>query len=246
MVAQPPSSCAACPLRALPCFESAREGEVAQIQAARSGMRRLPAGSVVYADGDPLSECYTLFDGWALRSKTLRNGRRQVLSLLLPGDTFGASADPNLPMDHAAETVTEVTLCAFPHRELMHLFRESPAYAWRLSWMLASERRMLHEHLTVLGRRSAYQRVGFLLLEVYTRLQQRRDVAEGSCAFPLRQEDCADFTGLSLETVNRQLARISREDLAHVAHGRLTLLDRARLARAADFRDDFLTPKPLL
>jgi CRP-like cAMP-binding protein len=233
-------------LRDLPCFETAHEAEIAHVQSARSGVRRLPAGSVVYADGDPLTEAYTLFDGWALRAKTLRNGRRQVLSVLLPGDTFGASPHPHAEVDHTAETVTDVALCAFPHRDLVQLFSTSPAYAWRLSWVLASEQRMLHEHLTVLGRRSAYQRVGFLLLEIYTRLEQRRAVADGACEFPLRQEDCADFTGLSLETVNRQLARMSREGLAHVAHGQLTLLDRSRLARAADFRDDFLTPKPLL
>ncbi len=45
-----------------------------------------PAGAEIVLAGDDSPELYTLYCGWAFRFKTLRDGRRQILNFLLPGD----------------------------------------------------------------------------------------------------------------------------------------------------------------
>lgn len=242
----PPLQCTSCPLRRIDHFKSIAKDELAKIERARSGARHVRAGSTIYSEGDPPAEIFTLFDGWAARSKLLENGKRQILNILLPGDCFGVQPDMTSELNHTAETITEVALCAFPHDEVMRLVRDLPRFGWQLCWMLAHEESVLSEHLTNIGRRTAFERLGFFLLEIYARMENREAAANGMCPFPLRQSDIADALALSAETVNRLLAQMDRDGLARVSRGRLYILNRSGLTRACEFHDRFLTPKPFL
>jgi CRP-like cAMP-binding protein len=246
LIASPPTHCVSCPLRALDHFKNATKGAVAEIERARLGVRRLPPDTTVYVEGDPPSLVFTLFDGWVLRSKLLENGKRQILNVLLPGDTFGVQPDMTSELDHTAETVTEVSLCVFVQENVMRLFQSQPIYGWQLSWMLAHEQSAMNEHITNIGRRTAFERLGFFLLETFTRMERRDAAGNGVCEFPLRQIDVADALALSPETVNRLLAQMSRDGLARVSRGRLYIQDRKGLTEACHFHERFLSPKPLL
>jgi CRP-like cAMP-binding protein len=85
---------------------------------------------------------------------------------------------------------------------------------------------MLDERLTDLGRRNAEERMLHLFLDIHERQAQRHAIdADGSYAFPLRQEDIADALGLTTVHVSRTLATLKKKGLVILKQGQLTLPD---------------------
>jgi CRP-like cAMP-binding protein len=93
----------------------------------------------------------------------------------------------------------------------------------------------LIEQVVRLGRRSAYERVAHLVLEMHCRLSAIDQVKNGMMSFPLTQEMLADATGLSIVHVNRTLQQLRREQFLELHHGRLTILNEAALIALSGF-----------
>ncbi len=242
----PPARCDACPLRRLSSFTDVTPEQLKAIQRARGRTQRFDAGAPIYMEGDEGGELLTLFDGWAIRYTLLPDGARQVLNVLLPGDVFGVKADMQPGMDHSVEAVTALSVCVFDAARARALFSDRVDLAWNLSWMLAYERALMHQHLINLGRRSAEQRVASLLLELLLRLEQRGMSADGRCAFPLTQTQLGDALGLANATVSRVLKALAQRGLVRVKDGRMRVLDRAGLMALGQFPADIVAPKPML
>jgi CRP-like cAMP-binding protein len=217
------------------------------VEGVRKAFRTLPPHAVIYSEGEPSDELYTVYSGWVQRYKLLRDGRRQVLDFPLSGDFLGLQQDLLHHMDHSAETVTEVSLCVFPRRRLFELFRTHSEVAWRLTWLAASEQAALFERITDLGRRTATERIAHLLLELFHKLRWRGEVSkDNSCTIPLTQQQMADALGLSTPHLNRTLRILREKGLATFAEHRLTIHDVAQLSRMCDFQDTYLVPRPML
>ena len=88
------TSCANCPLRALPLFIAPEAGELALVQSLKRGERSLAAGETLIDEGQTDGPLFTLLRGWAFRFKTLSDGRRQILNILLAGDFIGVQQTP--------------------------------------------------------------------------------------------------------------------------------------------------------
>jgi CRP-like cAMP-binding protein len=177
-----------------------------------------------------------IVSGWACRQRLLRDGRRQILGFLLPGDlvALGAVASPISEASTVAltrlETIEMPDLAAagaWPGSSLAKLFHLSPA---------AEERRLI-EHLVRLGRRTAYERVGHLLLELGERLQAVGMADGGRFPLPVTQEVLADALGLSVVHVNRILQQLRREGLIETQGGYVRLPSPRALAAAVDYTE---------
>jgi CRP/FNR family transcriptional regulator, anaerobic regulatory protein len=90
--------------------------------------------------------------------------------------------------------------------------------------------------LSLLGRSTAEQRVGYLMLETFDRLRQRGMVNGGStCPFPLQRRDLADAAGLSRVHVARTLDTLRQRRLAEIQDGVLVIYDRAKLVELSGY-----------
>jgi CRP-like cAMP-binding protein len=183
---------------------------------------------------------YVNNDGWLLRYKVLHNGSRQIIDFVLPGQVFGLQACLFQKSLYSVAAITDGSLAAIPLAVVDAIFERSPQGAKILFWAAACESAVLAEHLIDAGRRSAYERVGHLLLELFVRLKSAGLTHNMSFEMPLTQELIADALGLTTVHVNRTI-RALREDKLIAVEGRVvTVLDFEALSRLTDFENSYL------
>ena len=91
--------------------------------------------------------------------------------------------------------------------------------------MAAREAAIYGERIIDIGRRSAYERLAHLILELLTRLRAAGLAEERSYVLPLTQELIADVLGLSGPHVSRMLRLMREEGLVRIDGHRLTVTD---------------------
>ena len=175
-----------------------------------------------------------LLSGWACRMRMLPDGRRQIFSFLLPGDSIGVSrAGPPALTTCIALTRVETADAG--------LLRDAAAADGTAGLGLACARAaaledgQLLDHVMRLGRQTALERTAHLFLELRQRLAGA-GLADGDrFPLPLTQEVLADALGLSIVHVNRTLQQLRRENLIDMKSGWVVLLEPDALAARADF-----------
>jgi len=238
--------CAACPLRSLPVFKVNTPEEIAFIESMRLGQVDAPAGATIIEENSQNPALYALFSGWAFRYKTLRDGRRQILNFLLPGDVIGFQAHMLGDSAHGVEALTDVRLCRHARPKIFELYRSYPELAFDTTWLTAKEENLVDEILTSVGRRSAAERIAMLMINLYKRARSLDPEGTGPVHIPLTQLHIADALGLSLVHTNKTLKRLQRRGLFTFEQQRLTLLDPTGLERLADYFEAPLATRPLL
>ena len=227
--------CPKCPLRALPAFLANTADEVRTIESLRDSQTVLRAGATIIREGQRDSRLATLYSGWAFRYMTLRDGRRQILNFLLPGDFLGLQQKMADQSPHGVEAITDVMLCTFPRDAAWELHRRLPTLGYDITWLAAHEESIVDENLVSVGRRTAAERIAMLLIRLYKRASALRATAGNSVLFPITQQHIADALGLSLVHTNKTLRRLHRLGLYRIVEGHLVLRDPGALERMAEW-----------
>jgi CRP-like cAMP-binding protein len=171
----------------------------------------------------------------------LRDGRRQVLNIALPGDFIGFPASFFETALYSITALSDATVSWVPFARLFGLFQEHPRLAAVLFCSFSCEAAMYAEHLIDVGRRSARERVAHFLLELLTRLQAIGLADERSYRMPLTQELIGDALGLSVPHVNRTLRRLREDGLVAIERQIVAIPDLEALAAIADFEQGYLS-----
>jgi CRP-like cAMP-binding protein len=206
------------------------------------GVRSLkfPKARDVVVSGGHGDCIYFNHDGWLARYKILHKGSRQIMDFILPGQVFGLPACVFQHAPYSVLTITEATVSAIPFGIVDNVFQRDPALAKALFRSVIQEAAILGEHLVDTGRRSAYERVSHLLLELFVRLNRAHPVDEATLSIPLTQELIADALGLTAVHVNRTL-RALRADRLIAVNGRcITIVNFEALALLSDFEKSYL------
>ena len=203
--------------------------------------RKIARHREVIVAGRHYDQLFILCSGVVSRYKVLQDGKRQVLSLGLPGDLIGL---PSCLFDVAVNSVsalTDIVLSPVAFAKLFSLFARFPRIGTALFWSSACEAAMYGEHLVNLGRRSAYERLAHLILELLVRLRTAGLGDDVSYTSPLTQELMADVLGLSVPHVNRMIRSLRDEGLATIEGQRVVVHDIASLSALAGFEDRYLS-----
>ena len=248
MPSSPVLPCSACPLRPLPLFIQQDVDEQALVQSLKQRELRLRTGQTLIHEGQTDAPLFTLLDGWAFRFKTLSDGRRQILNILLPGDFIGVQQRMSDGAAHGVVALTDAVFCVFKRDALWAMHREQPRLGFNITWLTAHEESLVDEHLLSVGRRSAEERIATLLILLYKRAAALLpDAATLGVHFPLTQQHVADALGLSLVHTNKTLRRLERRGLHQITDGRLFLREPKALAQLADlYGDGRPAPRPLV
>lgn len=238
-----PPNCEACELRQQPAFAQLSSAALGAIQAARSAATSAFAGTTLVHEGQLNAQLFTVYAGWAFRYKTLRDGRRQILNFLLPGDLTGLQQQFGGEADCGVELLTDCALCVFKPQSLMGIYSAQPQLGYDVTWLAAREGNHVDQNLLSAGQRNAMERVAMLLLHLYRRMDRIGQVEDGSILFPLTQQHIADALGLSLVHTNKTLRRLAVLGLHKIKGGRLYVLNPRALASVAEYYD---TPPPQL
>jgi CRP/FNR family transcriptional regulator, anaerobic regulatory protein len=223
--------CGTCPAGALAIYARTLQSDSNVITHMRRSVVTLEARVVIQDAGQVPGLVYTLRRGWACRMMRLPNGRRQILSILLPGDTLAMEAIclGDYALTYALQALTDVTLCGFKPAEVHDLMFSSELQQAPYARYVMGQKASAERRLADIGRRHAIGALANLVLDLEARLR-RRGLARGDAwEFPLRQTDLADALGLTNAHVNRTLFALKQEGVLQIGNGKLRLLDRARL-----------------
>jgi CRP-like cAMP-binding protein len=183
-------------------------------------------------------------DGYAIRYRLLRSGKRQILKLILPGDVIGFPVSFFDRSSYAVVAVSDLTYAACPFDSYIRLCYEQPQFGLVLSWLAAQEAATYAEHVVNLGRRTPIERLAHLLLEIHARLLEVGLADEACFDLPFSQEVMADALGLSVPHLNRVIQQLRAEQFITSDSRLIHLTDLAGLRRLAQFEPMALTPIP--
>lgn len=216
------------------------DGMAALEHAIREGMQRVAPGEDVVYEGDPADSVRMVLSGWLCRYKTLEDGRRQIVNIVLPGETCDAYAYLLSVMDHSISTLTSVVYSEVKRAQFEALIACDRMLAeafWCETLVNAAIQR---EWAINLGRRTALERVAHLLCEIFERLRPVGLTEGSTCSFPMTQMDMADATGLSVVHLNRTLQELRGSGLILLRDRTLTIPDLEALKSAALFSPTYL------
>jgi len=216
--------------------------EVSALLDLKAAGRSLRAGQEIVSEGRRCNAVFLLIEGIAIRYRILRDGQRQILNFILPGDFVGVTSCRFDSALYSVKTLTAATIAPIPLSALMALAETNPQTAARLFWSFSSEAAILAEHLIAIGRRPAIERVAHLLLELFSRLQRIGLADERSYRLPLTQELISDALGLSIPYVNRILQQLRHAGLATIKDRQVIIQNIEELAALADFEHTYLRP----
>src|SRR3954465_6862254 len=227
--------CEKCPLRRLECLREFTAKELEFVSSFKSGELNVQAGTSILLQSTNSAHLYTILSGWAFRYKTLPDGRRQILNYALPSDFIGLQGSVNDEMQHSVEALTDVMLCVFPREKLWSLYTDFPTLAFDVTWIAAREEQILDEGLTSVGRRTAMERLAYLLLTLFQRAEEVGLTKGNSIQFPFTQQHVADTLGMSLVHTNKTLQRLNATKAMRWKERRFDILDREALAKLANY-----------
>lgn len=225
--------CELCPLRKLPCLRQFTAEELAFVKEFKIDELRVDAGASFLRQGAAAEHLYTVLSGWAFRYKMLDDGRRQILNFALPADMVGLQGALMHEMEHSVEALTPLVLCVFPRSKLYDLYGRFPSLAFDITWLAAREEQLVDEYLVSLGRRTALERIAFLLLHLFVRADEVGLAKNGSIQFPFTQQHLADTLGMSLVHTNKTLKRLTASKAVRWKDRLFEMNDRAALAAIA-------------
>ncbi len=238
--------CTACPLRALKVFRDFTPEELKFVSSFKTGELTVSAGATILLEGNSSAHLYTLLSGWIFRYKALPDGRRQILNYGLPGDFIGLQASVFNEMQHTVEALTDVTLCVFPRAKVWSLYATQPGLGFDVTWLAAREEKMLDDHLLSVGRRTAIERLAYLIMHLFRRAKELRLTNGESLSLPINQQHVADTLGLSLVHTNKTLRKLYDRKVIAWRDKSVTVLDEAALIKIARFETHRENPRPLI
>ena len=195
----------------------------------RQAPRRVGAGRDLVCEGSVAPDCIIVQEGWIAPYKLLRDGRRQLLDLLMEGDGIRVCRDAQGRAFHSIAALTDACVLEGAARELARTSALAHSGDPCTAPILAEQQRRMMERMAILGHGRAAERLAACLLDLWQRQRLRGNTEGQSCPMPIRQSDLGDAVGLTSVHVCRTLMTFRRLGLLDFAGGRLTIFSPEKL-----------------
>ncbi len=204
------NSCADCPIRYNAVCSKCEPDELVELEQIKY-YRSYAAGQTIFFAGDLLEFVGSIVSGVSSLTRTMPDGRVQMVGLLLPGDFMGRPHRESIDCDVIAET--DVKLCCFRRKPFEAMIKNTPHVGERLLEMTLDELDAAREWMLVLGRKTAREKIASLLYMIATRMQALKpgEAAQTAFTLPITRETMANYLGLTIETVSRQMSSLKKD-----------------------------------
>jgi CRP/FNR family transcriptional regulator len=218
--------CETCAVRNRALCGSLSRDELAQLNLI-GRFKDLAPGEIIQSEPEGPNYFANVISGVVKLTKSLPDGRQQIVGLQFPsnflGRPFGAASA------YVAEAATDVRLCTFNRSQFESLAKSNPGLEHRLFENTLNELDSAREWMLLLGRKTATEKVASFLVMVGERTQpQGCSSAQGASSakfeLPLTRYDIADFLGLTIETVSRQLSKLKARNMIELSGPRTIIV----------------------
>ena len=165
-----------------------------------------------------------ILSGVVKLTKLMADGRQQIVGLQFAPDFLGRpfSRQSNV----TAEAATSVRVCSFPKNVLEDIIRQSPDMEHKLHEQTLNELDEARSWMLTLGRKTASEKVASFLFLIAKNVDPEKDVTRLGIQFelPLKRADIADFLGLTIETVSRQITKLRKAGIIKLEDNRTVMV----------------------
>jgi len=214
--------------------------DIAAVEALPINVRSMAAHQAIVRDGECPQECCLTVEGFSFRSKMTSAGKRQILSVHVPGDIPDLQSLYLEKMDHDFSTLTRATVGFISHTALRNLIRERIRVAealWRETLIDAA---IFREWIVNVGQRPGVARLAHLLLELKARLALVGRVQGNAFELPMNQQELADCLGITAVHVSRVMKELRERGLVDFQRHLVVVRDERRLGELGDFDQLYL------
>ncbi|MEM7644699.1 MAG: Crp/Fnr family transcriptional regulator [Pseudomonadota bacterium] len=212
--------CSTCPIRHRAVCAKCEADELARLETMKS-YRDWRAGETICMEGDVLPFVGSIVTGCATLTRSMEDGRTQMVGLLMPSDFVGRPGRSSAPYEVVA--ATDVSMCLFRRAEFEQLIIDTPHVGQRLLEMSLDELDAARDWMLVLGRKTAREKVATLLSIVLRRSATGQVPLRAE--LPLTRDAMATYLGLTIETVSRQITALKKEGIIRLEGKRGVLCD---------------------
>lgn len=202
--------CQDCPIRHRAVCAKCDQPELNRLEAMKS-YRDFKAGDTILWRGEPLNFVASLVSGAATLSKTMEDGRTQMVGLLLPSDFIGRPGRQEIEFDVTA--TTDVTLCCFDRQPFEKLVEDTPHIAQRLMELALDELDVAREWMLLLGRKTAREKIATFVEMLARRAQIDAQNDSAQITLYLTRDQISNYLGLTLETVSRHFNALKKQGI---------------------------------
>lgn len=194
--------------------------------------RWIDGGRVLVMEGDAANFAYNVVSGMMKLYKGLADGRLQIVGFLLPGDFLGLPSRGRYV--YSAEAILRTQICTFPSGTLQGVFDGNPGLEKRLLSIINDDLALAQDHMLLLGRRRAEERIACFLRALLARYQ-RVGLPTHPLHLPMGRVDIADYLGLTIETVSRSFSKLRKDGVIALPRSdNVVLLRKDRLDEICD------------
>ncbi|MGE5157822.1 MAG: helix-turn-helix domain-containing protein [Gemmatimonas sp.] len=217
--------CADCSVRPLSVCASLDKAEMEEFQHLGRHVH-FAACETVFAEEELGTSFYNVLEGVMRLYKLLPDGRRQIVGFSLPGDFLGMTTSGR--NNFSADAIGPVEVCRFSKSAFLRFAENKPHLLRRINELAIRELSQARDHMVLLGRRSAEEKVATFLIGWRDRLARQGGLS-ATLPLPMSRQDIADYLGLTIETVSRTFTKLERDGAIEIISGGVRLLDSARV-----------------
>jgi CRP/FNR family transcriptional regulator, cyclic AMP receptor protein len=217
-------------------FRDLSAAEVAAIAAA-APMKTYAAGETLYSPHSPVEVLFILKSGRVRIFRVAADRREVTTAILTPGTIFGEMVLIGQHMyDNFAEALDEATVCVMNRADVQRFLLSDPRIAARITETLGSRLAEMERRLADTMSKTVPQRLAAALATLAAKRHERPWPRPFSRAtqVTLTHDQLAALVGTSRETATKILDEYAGRGLIRLARGRIVVLDKAELRRAAE------------
>lgn len=217
-----PDRCESCAIRHRAICAALNSDELSSMNRI-ARQRIVRAGQIISSDAEEGTALANIVSGVVKLSKTMADGRQQIVGLQFAPDFLGRTFAGINP--HSAEAATDVELCIFPKKEFEAVLVKYPGLEHRLLQDTLDELDAAREWMLLLGRKTAQEKVATFLALLARRApdvgcSHTPEMNFSQFEMPLTRADIADYLGLTLETVSRQMSKMKSAGVINLVDSR--------------------------
>ncbi len=222
------TSCPDCRLADLCLPYGLPANEVMQLANIVRKKRPLKADEHLYLQGEECQSLYAIKSGSFRSYITNPDGSEQIIGFNFPGELMGIDSLYYGRFTSSAVALETGSVCELPLPRLNALCAEFPGLQSQVLRVLGKEIAADRDKIVLLGHRSAQEKISIFLLMLSKRYGAL-GFSEREFNLPMRRQDIANFLGLTIETVSRQLAELNKQGIVRIKHRNVEIKDPLQL-----------------
>ena len=225
-------ACSGCNLHQLCLPVGISASDIERLEGIVKRRRPLARGQHIFRLGDEFHALYAIRCGSVKTYTITEDGNEQITGFHLPGEIIGLDAINSTQHYCGAKTLETTSICDVPFNRLEELATCVPSLGRQLLRIMSREIQADEEMLTLLGKKTAEERLASLLLSLSTRFQQR-GFSPLEFQLSMSRNDISNYLGLAVETVSRLFTRFQQQGLIEVQHKHIRLKQLEQLRELA-------------